>query len=194
MTLKGAASSARTSVLGFSKLTSMMKLILAECSVLKQGAQIFLTFNKRSPDIRWSTMSKWCGSRNNFASLTSPCRINVHLLTHRSKIFSKGKQTFERGRVQMWNPRPLTSPSPSAQDNDATRHHRNSVITTASNAPSSEKSFTTNFTSPVQTGGSSSVSFQKPGVPILVFFVVPVNGEELSFLTLESTAVPHPAY
>ena len=124
----------------------------------------------------------------------SACRTDVHLLTYRSKAFSlsKGEQTLERGRVQMWNPRPLAGSSPFAQDSGVNRHHGKSVITFASNAPSPEKSFKTSYTSPVQTEGSSSVSFQKPGVPILVFLVVPVNSEELSFLTLESIAVLTP--
>lgn len=97
---------------------------------------------------------------------------------------------MERGRIQIWTPRPLESSLPSAQDNRDTRHHRKSVVTASSNALSFGNSFTTLVTCPVQTEDSSSVSFQMPGVPILVFFLGPdiIDSEKMSFLTLKSNA------
>lgn len=120
----------------------------------------------------------------------SACRTDVKLLTYMSTGLFGGKQTVERGRIQIWTPRPLERSLPSTQDNNASRHHRKSVVTASSNALSFGNSFTTLVTSPVQTENSSSVSFQMPGVPMLVFFVGPdkVDSEEMSFLTLNSMA------
>lgn len=118
-------------------------------------------------------------------------RTDVKLLTYVSTGLFGGKQTVERGRIQIWTPRPLEPSLPSTQDKGATQHHRQSVVTASSNAFSFGNSFTTLVTSPVETEDSSSVSFQMPGVPILVFFVGPDkdDGEQMSFLTLDSKAV-----
>lgn len=97
---------------------------------------------------------------------------------------------MERGRVQIWTPRPLEFSLPAPQDNRNNRHHRKSVVTASSNALSFGNSFTTLVTYPVETEDSSSVSFQMPGVPIVVFFVGPdrIDSEEMSFVTLNSNA------
>ena len=97
---------------------------------------------------------------------------------------------MERGRIQIWTPRPLEPSLGSIKDNRDTRQHRKSAVTTSSNALSLGNSFTTLVTSPVETEDSSSVSFQMPGVSVLVFFVSPdrIDGEKMSFLTLDSNA------
>lgn len=118
------------------------------------------------------------------------CRPDVKLLTYVSTGLWGGKQTVERGRIQIWTPRPLEPALTSTRANRDTRQHRKSVVSASSNALSSGNSFTTLVTSPFETEDSSSVGFQMPGVPILVFFVGPerINSEEMSFLTLDSNA------
>lgn len=115
-------------------------------------------------------------------------RTDVKLLTYVSTGLWGGKQTVERGRIQIWTPRPLEPSLPSTQDNHDSRQHRKSVVTASSNALSFGNSFTTLVTSPVETEDASSVSFQMPGVPIIVFFVGPdrIDSETMSFLTLDS--------
>ncbi len=105
--------------------------------------------------------------------------------------FISGRQTLERGRVQIWNPRPLEYSSPLMQDMGGSRHHRKSFATGSSSTPSLGKSINTLHTSPVESEGCSSVSFQLPGVPILVFYVGPdrMDNKEMSFLALESNSI-----
>lgn len=108
------------------------------------------------------------------------------------KSFPRRKKTWERGRVQIWNQRQLERPAPAYPNSPDSWKQRRSVATGSSTAPSVTRSFSTAYTSPVETMGSSSVSFQMPGLPILVFYLAPSasNSEELSFLRIQSDLAP----
>lgn len=114
-------------------------------------------------------------------------RVDIKVLSYTSTGIFKGKQTPERGRVQIWNPRQREPLGPNNLSGDFS-NHRKSVATGSSTAPSLVKSISTTHRSLVQTEDSLGVSFQPIGLPMLVFFLEPdsADGHELSFLTIQS--------
>ena len=117
-------------------------------------------------------------------------RTDVKVLSYVSTGLFRGRQTSERGRMQIWNPRQLEGIGPkSPQVGDPTRRRR-SVATGSSTAPSLVKSISTADTSSVQTRDSVGISFQLPGLPMLVFYLEPdkPGDDSVSFLTIQSNS------
>lgn len=122
-------------------------------------------------------------------------RKDIKTLIYTAGLFSRGKKTAERGRLQIWNPRRLERAQPSnGQFADMSKHRRS--VATGSTGPSTApstalslaKSFTTSYTFPITTENTTGFNFEMPGLPILVFYLrADESGkEEMSFLSVES--------
>lgn len=127
---------------------------------------------------------------NYFTDFKTKSRTDVKTLTYTSTSIFRGKQTAERGRVQIWNPRRLERRRPNDSQGVDFSKQRESVVTGSlapSTAPSMARSFTTSYTSAVINETTTGFNFEMPSLPILVFYLRAdePGKEEMSFLTVE---------
>ena len=111
--------------------------------------------------------------------------ISTHL--YKSTGVFSGKWNSEVGRLQIWSPRQMEKPIAANVS-----QQRLSVTTASSNALSVAKSFHTAYTSPVTSQDVTSVKFELPSVPLLIFYLKPESsqGNDMSLLTIQSSFCP----
>lgn len=102
-------------------------------------------------------------------------RTDVKTLTFTSRSrFRGGKQTRERGRVQIWNPRRLECLRPNNSQGGDFPIPRKSVRTGSfalSITSSMARSFASSYTSSVMAETTTGFNFEMPSTPMLVFYL-----------------------